>query len=131
MCTVPIFTDRSQLSNKSQDEERDGRGEKGRRRSQKAGGPIQRGTQGSCQRCSTRFIHHTLHLSQYRYIRCFEEMKSKEATQSIQMRQIMHYKLQKKYAYCFAPVSRSVVFQRCLHDSYDKNPLLDRQQTMY
>lgn len=38
-------------------------------------------------------------------------MKSKEATQSIQMRQIMHYKLQKKYAYCFAPVSRSVVYQ--------------------
>lgn len=58
-------------------------------------------------------------------------MKSKEATQSVQMRQIMHYKLQKKYAYCFAPVSRSVVYKRCLHDSYDKNPLLDRQQTMY
>lgn len=38
-------------------------------------------------------------------------MKSKEATQSIQMRQIMHYKLQKKNAYCFAPVSRSVVYQ--------------------
>lgn len=102
---VPFCTVRSQLSNKSQDEERDGRGEEGCRRSQKAGRPIQRGTQGSSQRRSPRFIHHTIHLSKYRYIRYFKRNEIKKATQSIQMRQCLHDKKQREGAYCFAPVN--------------------------